>query len=156
MGSEQSSTGAAVLQSSQCWALLRSAENGRLAVIVDGEPDIFPVNFLVDHATIVFRTAPGTKLTAALAGPSVAFEADGVDAATATAWSVVVKGRAEEIKHLYDLLDASALPLFPWHAAAKHRFLRIVPGSVSGRSFVIADRTNWQLPLTGGRSVAPE
>ncbi|MEO8330084.1 MAG: pyridoxamine 5'-phosphate oxidase family protein, partial [Candidatus Nanopelagicales bacterium] len=31
-----------------CWSLLRLADVGRLAVIVDAHPDIFPVNYAVD------------------------------------------------------------------------------------------------------------
>ena len=46
---------------SQSWLLLRSAAVGRLAVVVDGLPDIFPVNHPVDHGTILFRTAQGTQ-----------------------------------------------------------------------------------------------
>ncbi|WP_431843092.1 pyridoxamine 5'-phosphate oxidase family protein [Calidifontibacter indicus] len=61
---------------SQSWLLLRSAAVGRLAVVVDGLPDIFPVNHPVDHGTILFRTAQGTKLDAA-SGHAVAFETTG-------------------------------------------------------------------------------
>ena len=63
----------------ECWKLLRSAPVGRLATVVDGRPDIHPVNHLVDHGTVLFRTAEGTKLRAAV-GHDVAFEADGYDA----------------------------------------------------------------------------
>ena len=85
-----------VLSTNQCWELLRESPVGRLAVVVDGSPDIFPVNPVVDHGTIVFRTTAGTKLAAAK-GRDVAFEVDGYDAGTAQAWSVVVKGRAYEV-----------------------------------------------------------
>ena len=33
----------------------------------DGEIEIFPVNFIVDHGSIVFKTAAGTKLSLARA-----------------------------------------------------------------------------------------
>src|SRR5688572_14464780 len=72
-------------------ALLRDSPVGRLAVVVDGVPDIFPVNHIVDHGTVVFRTAPGAKMNAAHAGP-VAFEVDGYDLSRGEAWSVVVHG----------------------------------------------------------------
>ena len=75
----------------ECWTLLRSTPVGPLAKVVDGRPDIHPVNHLVDHGTVLFRTAEGTKLRAAV-GHDVAFEADGYDAGAARAWSVVVKG----------------------------------------------------------------
>ena len=50
-------TGTTILESNECWALLRAADVGRLAVSIAERPDIFPVNFAVDHGTIVFRTA---------------------------------------------------------------------------------------------------
>ena len=83
----------------------------------------------------MFRTAEGTKLAAAVLGVGVAFEIDGVDAAAGEAWSVVVKGTAVEIERMQELFDALDLPLFPWHAAPKHRFVRIVPEEITGRRF---------------------
>lgn len=128
------STSVDTLSSSEIWHRLRRERVGRLAVVVDGHPEIFPVNHLVDHGTLVFRTAVGTKLTAMLHSP-VCFEADGYDLATGQAWSVVVKGQAREITHLYDALDAARLPLLPWQAGNKPRVVRIEPDEVSGRAF---------------------
>jgi hypothetical protein len=155
MGTEQDLTGPA-LSPDACWALMRSAETGRLAVIVNGEPDIFPVNFVVDHGTLVFRTAPGTKRSAALDGPRVAFEGDGLDAETDQAWSVVIKGHAEEVTHLYELLDTTALPLFPWHTGPKHHLIRVIVDEITGRRFSITDRANWYMPLVDAPHSAPE
>ena len=45
------------------------------------QPDIFPINYVVDHGAVVFRTAEGTKLAAAVLGQGVAFEIDGYEAA---------------------------------------------------------------------------
>jgi len=65
-------SGVTILDESACWRLLRSTEVGRLAVALADRPDIFPINFLVDQATIVFRTAEGSKLAAVVtSGPSV-------------------------------------------------------------------------------------
>ena len=69
--------GVAELDAPQCWALLRSVEVGRLAISIMNRPDIFPVNFIVDHGTVVFRTAEGTKLAGAVLNRAVAFEVDG-------------------------------------------------------------------------------
>ena len=126
------------LDEHQCWELLRSQEVGRLAVAIANHPDIFPVNFVVDHATVVFRTAEGTKLAASVLGESVAFEIDGESGGEA--WSVVVKGRAVEIERMEELFDAVELPLYPWHAAPKHRYVRILPDLVTGRRFRVVDR----------------
>ena len=131
------------LSAAESWTLLRAADVGRLAVIVDERPDIFPVNFLVDHGSVVVRTALGTKFSGAV-GHWVAFEVDGYDLDTASAWSVVVKGTAEEVNRLYDVLDVFELPLFPWHTSPKPHFIRIEPDSITGRRFEVTG---------GGRSI---
>ncbi len=123
-----------VLNTSESWSLLRDEAVGRLAVVVDDQPEIFPVNYLVDHGSIVFRTAAGAKLTASI-DRLVAFEVDAYDPANGEAWSVVVKGTAREVNRLHDVLDALELPLFPWHAAPKPCIVRIEPNSISGRRF---------------------
>jgi hypothetical protein len=144
-----------VLGQNDCWALLRSTEVGRLAVAVGDRPDIFPINFVVDHGTVVFRTAEGTKLAAAVVNEAVAFEVDGYDRAAGEAWSVVIKGRAQEIRRMQELFDTGSLPLFPWHAAPKQRFVRITPDEVTGRRFHVVDRAAWAT-ATDMRRSAPE
>ena len=136
------------LGENDCWALMRTVEVGRLAVVVEGEPEIFPVNYVVDHGTIVFRTADGTKLSAALGAGAVAFEADGFDTGSSEAWSVMVKAAATEIHEMDDLITASLLPLAPWHGGPKHRFVRIGPGRISGRRFAVADGSIWHNPYS--------
>jgi uncharacterized protein len=134
--SEQGMGAGVELSATESWSLLRQAVVGRLAVIVDDRPDIFPVNHLVDHGSVVFRTAAGTKFTGAV-GHRVAFEVDGYDLEKANAWSVVVKGNAQEVNRLYDVLDVVGLPLFPWHSAPKPHFIRIEPDTISGRRFEV-------------------
>jgi len=124
------------LSTAESWTLLRQAVVGRLAVIVDDRPDIFPVNHFVDHGSVVFRTAAGTKLAWA-SGRQVAFEVDGYDLDTGTAWSVVMKGGAHEVNGLYDVLEVIELPLFPWHSSPKPHFIRIEPDSITGRRFEV-------------------
>lgn len=139
------------LAASECWALLRSAGVGRLAVWVEDHPDIFPVNFVVDHGTLVFRTAEGTKLSGALSEAPTALEIDGYDEPSARAWSVVVKGRCEQVRRSEDLLDTVDLPLLPWQAGRKGRFVRLLPDLVTGRRFPLADPGVWGTPLSGTR-----
>ncbi|TCJ97538.1 pyridoxamine 5'-phosphate oxidase family protein [Nocardia alba] len=140
----------------ECWALLRTEEVGRLAVWVDDHPDIFPLNFAVDHGTIVFRSAPGTKMSASLSDTPVALEVDGYLARSHEAWSVVVKGRAEGIREIGELTDTVDLPLFPWQAGAKNFFIRLVPTAVTGRRFAVADPGAWQTPFSGVRRSSSE
>jgi hypothetical protein len=141
----------AYLDANTCWALLRQVELGRLAVVVDGTPDIFPVNHFVDHGTLVFRTADGTKLAAALTGAPVAFEADGFDreaGEAGEAWSVVMKGPASEINDVDELIETFDLPLAPWQGSAKPRFVRISPEQITGRRFPVIDPAIWKSPFT--------
>jgi len=135
--------GMTVLSQDECFELLGEAQVGRLAVSIGLHPDIFPINYVVDGASIVFRTAEGTKLAASVLTPHIAFEADGVIDGSDEAWSVVVKGHAREIERLPELLDALDLPLYPWQVAPKHRFVRITPDEVSGRRFAVVDPSVW-------------
>lgn len=127
------------LDTATCLALLREAPFGRLAVIINNRPEIFPVNHAVDRASVVFRTGNGSKLHGALGQP-VAFEVDGTDPDTGLAWSVVVAGHAHEVQQLHDVLEAMELPVTPWESGAKPHFVRIEPGEISGRRFQMQGR----------------
>jgi nitroimidazol reductase NimA-like FMN-containing flavoprotein (pyridoxamine 5'-phosphate oxidase superfamily) len=131
--------GMRVLSAHESLALLRGSVVGRLAVAIGDHPDIFPINYVVDHGSIVFRTAEGTKLAAAVLGRGVAFEVDGYDEPTGEAWSVVVKGHAVEIDQMQEVFAATDLPLFSWQAAPKHRFVRIEPVAITGRRFSVVE-----------------
>lgn len=124
------------LSVTESWTLLRQAVVGRLALVIDDRPDIFPVNHFVDHDSVVFATAIGTKHAAAV-GHQVAYEVDGYDPETASAWSVVATGDAQEVNRLYDVLEVGELPMFPWHSARKPYFVRIEPDKVTGRRFKV-------------------
>jgi len=56
--------GATILPERECWDLLEGVTLGRLVTSVDGRPEIFPVNYVVQPRTILLRTAEGTKLAA--------------------------------------------------------------------------------------------
>jgi uncharacterized protein len=125
------------LDEATCWQLLASHEVGRLAVSIADEPDIFPINYVLDGTSVVFRTAEGTKLAASIMHPKVAFEADGYDSGAGEAWSVVIRGHAREIS-MHEMVDESAFLLFPWNVSPKNRFVRIVAHEVTGRRFTVA------------------
>jgi len=126
-----------VLTPEQCWELVGQVEVGRLAVAVAGDVDIFPINFAIDDGAIVFRTAEGTKLVEIVLAGRVAFEVDGYEPEHGRAWSVVLKGHAENLERFDDLYHAQELPLFPWNASPKERFVRLRPDRVTGRRFTV-------------------
>lgn len=140
----------------ECWAALRGCEVGRVGICTEEGPLVLPVNYLVDHGTVVFRTGAGSKLAAATERATVAFEVDGYDVAQGTAWSVVVRGRAEMLNTLHTQLEALDLPLFPWHAAPRSAFVRIVPEQVTGRRFTVVGQSSWTTPTTGARRAPSE
>jgi nitroimidazol reductase NimA-like FMN-containing flavoprotein (pyridoxamine 5'-phosphate oxidase superfamily) len=124
-----------VLDEDQCWELLAAADVVRLAVAVAGEVEVFPVNTIADDHTLVFRTAEGTKLAAAVISGKVTVEADGEDRDAGEAWSVVLKGTAELLDNFSDIYAAEELPLYPWHAGYKGRWVRIRQREIAGRRF---------------------
>lgn len=121
------------LDEEACWDVLGRNELGRLAVSVLGEPDIFPINYVVDGPRLYFRTAPGSKLAELAANPRVAFEVDEHDDASAA--SVVLKGRARRVELQREIDALDALPLRPWIPTLKYRWVQIAPDSISGRRF---------------------
>ena len=126
--------GLEVLPFGTCLELLASVPLGRVGFFAGGELVVLPVNHLVDGQAVVFRTAAGSKLSAAKDGDLVAFEADSYDDLDRSGWSVVVSGFAEVIDDDTETGRLSSLGLHPWSTAVEHPFwIRIRPASVSGR-----------------------
>ena len=75
-------SGIEVIDRDGCLELLAGESIGRLAVIAGAEPVIFPVNSAVHEGRIVFRSAPGSKLTAVVWGSKACFEIDRFDPLT--------------------------------------------------------------------------
>lgn len=119
------------LTDSACWGRLRTSAFGRLAVITNGLPEIFPMNYGIDSDTLVFRTRVGSKLHDLVMYNTVVFEADGWDGAEG--WSVVMLGEARVIDDDAALDRASELLRIPWHSDTESEYVRITPRRISGR-----------------------
>jgi nitroimidazol reductase NimA-like FMN-containing flavoprotein (pyridoxamine 5'-phosphate oxidase superfamily) len=119
----------------ECRRLLGRTVLGRLGVIVDGRPEIFPVNHVFDayNNCVVFPSNDRTKLRAALNWPWVAFEVDGMDPADAGGWSVLVVGHAEELVDAEEIERLATQRSVPWAAGQSTRWIRIVPTKITGR-----------------------
>src|ERR1700722_20868768 len=129
----RSDNAATILPVHECWDLLAGVTLGRLVTSVDGQPEIFPVNYLVQHRTVLFRTAEGTKLVSAAINNRVLFEAD--DHNVAEGWSVIVKGTARMLHTDEEIEEAERAQLLPWTATLKLHWVRVLPVSVTGRRF---------------------
>lgn len=122
-----------VLGPQEAWELLGSAELGRIALSVNGSPDIFPVNYHAADGKITLRTGEGTKLSEVVVNNRVAFE---TDAHTDTGgWSVVAKGMARVLTSFGDIEAADKLPLRPWIATVKYNYVEIAVEEITARRF---------------------
>jgi nitroimidazol reductase NimA-like FMN-containing flavoprotein (pyridoxamine 5'-phosphate oxidase superfamily) len=124
-----------------CWSLLARATVGRVAVVVEGATDIFPVNLAVDRPddrppAILFRTAPGTKLAGLGRDPRISIEVDDLDLDDHTGWSIVVKGEARQVREIADAAERrriESLFVDNWDDAPKRHWIRLEPTQVTGR-----------------------
>ncbi|MBP2455532.1 pyridoxamine 5'-phosphate oxidase family protein [Mycolicibacterium lutetiense] len=123
-----------VLGEDECWQLLSGVSLGRLVTTVGTRLEIFPVNFVVQHRTVLFRTAEGTKLISALWNDRVLFEAD--DHHVAGGWSVIVRGEPQLLETPDEIAEAESAQLLSWIDTTKRRYVRIRPKEISGRRFV--------------------
>jgi nitroimidazol reductase NimA-like FMN-containing flavoprotein (pyridoxamine 5'-phosphate oxidase superfamily) len=129
------------LDRAECLRLLAATRFGRLAVATsEGTPAIRPLNYVFDDSSqsVVFRTAPGSKLSALLTAEKAAFEIDGVDHGTGTGWSVIVSGVAEQIIMRGEIERLDARGLESWVPAPEYVWIRIRAFTVSGRRIVLA------------------
>jgi nitroimidazol reductase NimA-like FMN-containing flavoprotein (pyridoxamine 5'-phosphate oxidase superfamily) len=133
-----------VLTEDESWYLLASMTLGRLVTVVAGQPEIFPVNFVVQRPTVIFRTAEGRKLLSSVMDERVAFEAD--DHGFDEGWSVVIKGRAELMSDNADLEKADRAQLLSWTPSVKQHFVRIVAAEITGRRFRFAPEPERERP----------
>ena len=127
----------------ECWELLANDTVGRLAVVVDGHPEIFPINYVVHRRSIAFRTAGVTKLWSALSERPAALEIDGYDAHTEEAWSVVLRGDTQLIEDQADKDAVDSLGLEPWQPGEKANYIRLSARALTGRRFKVNRPDVW-------------
>jgi nitroimidazol reductase NimA-like FMN-containing flavoprotein (pyridoxamine 5'-phosphate oxidase superfamily) len=127
-----------------CLDLLASQKVGRL-VLTGGQTTVAPVNFVVAGGAIVIR-ADARSHGSPPAGTAAAFEIDAFDVSEESGWSVVVRGRLEDITDT--AMDDADLQerLRTWAPGPKDRWLRVTIDDVSGRWLRGADR---KPPLDG-------
>lgn len=118
-----------------CVDILGQHYLGRISVVVDGQPLIFPVNYAMDGPRVVFRSDAGTKLFGAK-GKRVAFEIDNADAFSHEGWSVLVVGTAHEETDPQRRRLLEQLPLRPWATGPKSHWMYVAPGAITGRRLV--------------------
>ena len=120
----------------QCLDLLASCRVGRVGTSIGALPVILPVNYVVFDHGVLFRTAAGTKLDAAVRGIVVAFEADAYDPDGRAGWSVLLVGKASEVSDPVELERAEAAAMSQWPGAeGQLHYVHIKAERISGRRF---------------------
>lgn len=125
--------GAEILDEETCWELLAEAEVGRVVFTDDDDIEVFPVNHSIGGRSILFRSAPGSKLELVAEHPRVAFEVDGHS--DDEAWSVILWGVAERLSFDDEIEHSGILGLVSWSPEEKFNYVRITPDRMSGRRF---------------------
>jgi nitroimidazol reductase NimA-like FMN-containing flavoprotein (pyridoxamine 5'-phosphate oxidase superfamily) len=83
----------------ECMKLLAGRHLGRVAVVSDDGPAVYPVNYTLDRDAVVFHTTEPPRL-----GPDgqVALQVDDLSETRNAGWSVVVRGQASEVREPAD------------------------------------------------------
>ena len=118
----------------ECLTRMATQRLGRLGVVVDEVPLVFPMQFALDGETVVLQTNQGTKVFHAPL-TSVSFEVDHVDWEQGVGWSVLVQGFGEDISTgNRRTLRGPSLTLHPVMGAAARRSLaEDRPRKITGR-----------------------
>lgn len=132
MAADQDDVVVEELSEEECIRLLSEGHLGRLAVVHDDQPLIFPVNYVFEAGAVVFRSNAGTKLEASQLN-RVAFEIDGRSGGDW--WSVVVAGTGQDITATLDSHSAEmrALAVEPSIKAGRDHWVEITAAHITGR-----------------------
>jgi len=79
----------------QAFDVLNREPVAHLGIVIDGEPYVTPMSFVVDDDRILFRTMAGRKLDGLRAHPKVCIEVSSYDDETGDWESVMVLGTAQ-------------------------------------------------------------
>jgi hypothetical protein len=121
------------LDRSESLRLLATVPAGRLIFTVNALPTVRLMNFALADGLIVLRTAADTTVARKVNDTVVTFEADDLDAATSSGWSVIVTGRATLVTDPGPLARYQEVPLVPWAPGERDQYMTITTELVEGR-----------------------
>jgi nitroimidazol reductase NimA-like FMN-containing flavoprotein (pyridoxamine 5'-phosphate oxidase superfamily) len=122
------------LTAAECWQLLGSVSLGRVVFSMHAMPAIRPVNHLIDGKTIIIRSHLGAAIAtraAARDGTVVCYEADELDPARHTGWSVTATGIARLVREPAAITRYEQL-LEPWVDGQMDYMIAIKPQIITG------------------------
>ncbi len=112
--------------------LLATVPVGRLIFTVNAVPAVRPMNFAVVDGVILLRTAAGSTVARRVEDAIVAFEADELDAAACSGWSVTVTGRAALVADPDAAARYRRVPLVSWAPGIRDQFVTITTELAEG------------------------
>lgn len=126
--------GLEILAVDACRDRLRHAHVARIGFLDHGEMSVLPVNIAMDDHDVVFRTGPGSKLSAAAMGSPVCVEIDGWDDLSHTGWSVLARGTASTVDDDHEIARLDQLPVRPWATPDQRtHWVRVTVNEITGR-----------------------
>src|SRR4051794_34453152 len=125
------------LSSQECVYRLATVPVGRIVHTRQALPAALPVTFRLDRdGAVLVRTSAISELVGAIDGAVVAFEADELDAATRSGWSVLVTGAATLVTDPAEHDRLLRTGPRSWAPAPGEVFVRIAAELVTGRELV--------------------
>ncbi len=125
------------LERHECLRRLAKVPVGRIVHTRHALPAVLPLNFCLDSdGGVLLRTSAASELVRAIEGSVVAFEADDVDAAAHSGWSVVVTGSAAVVTDPVERDRLTRTGPCSWVPSPEEVFVRIEPELVTGRELV--------------------
>jgi nitroimidazol reductase NimA-like FMN-containing flavoprotein (pyridoxamine 5'-phosphate oxidase superfamily) len=121
----------------ECLRMMAQVPIGRIVYTRRALPAVLPVNYTLDgDGAILLRTSATSELVRAIDGAVVAFEADDVDGARHSGWSVVVTGTATVVTDPDEQRRLARTGPVSWVPAPQEVFVRIEPELVTGRELL--------------------
>ncbi|MDQ3887130.1 MAG: pyridoxamine 5'-phosphate oxidase family protein [Actinomycetota bacterium] len=128
---------AETISEAECLRLLQTVPVGRMVFTENALPAVHPVNFVLSGRDVIIRTGSGPKLDAALRRDVVAFEADDIDMAARTGWSVLVVGHAAVIRDIERLVEVLDPQHRPWVRERGEHVVQVTGERITGRRLVL-------------------
>ena len=119
------------LDRAESFRLLAGVPVGRLIYTSNALPAVRPMNFALVDGLIVLCTVVGTTVARKVQDMIVAFEADDLNPAICSGWSVTVTGRAALVTDSSTITHYQA-PLVPWAPGVRDQFVTITTELVEG------------------------
>ncbi|MER8182069.1 pyridoxamine 5'-phosphate oxidase family protein [Kitasatospora sp. NPDC094015] len=122
------------LGEAECRRLLSTVPVGRVVYTAHALPAVLPVAFeSAPDGRLVLALREGGTVSRALDGTVAAFQADQLDPAARSGWSVLVRGRTEVVRDPARYGAILAGGLAPWVRGGAPMYVLLTPELITGR-----------------------